>query len=127
VLLAIALVQRVWKVDYQAEARRTSEPGSGNEPLETRVVKVLRAHEELLGALMQRHRWDVVFGRHQWGEEVDIADLSTQLAPGTRPQAAGHPNERAHGPADPTRSARPRSSRSIATPTEIASNTTVVL
>jgi putative transport protein len=82
VLLAITLVQRVWKVDYQAEARRTSEPGSGNEPLETRVVKVLRAHEESLGTLMQRHHWDVVFGRHQRGEEVDIADLSTLLAPG---------------------------------------------
>ncbi|HEX8822005.1 MAG TPA: TrkA C-terminal domain-containing protein, partial [Archangium sp.] len=82
VLLAIALVQRLWKVDYAAEAQRTSEPGSVNEPLETRVVKVLRAPEEALATLMQRHRWDVVFGRHQRGEHLDIADLSTRLEPG---------------------------------------------
>ncbi len=93
VLLAIALVQRLWKVDYKAEAQRTSEPGSVNEPLETRVVKVLHTHEEALGTLIQRHRWDVVFGRHQRGGDVDIADLSTRLAPGDLVTVVGPTHE----------------------------------
>lgn len=82
VLLAIGLVQRLWKVDYHAEAQNTREPGSINQPLETRVVKVLRAPEQALGVLMQQNRWDVVFGRHKRGEQLDIADLSTRLEPG---------------------------------------------
>jgi putative transport protein len=82
VLLAIALTQRLWKVDYRAEAERTREPGSVNQPLETRVVKVLRASDEPLGVLMQRQGWDVVFGRHQRGGDLRIADLSTRLQPG---------------------------------------------
>jgi putative transport protein len=82
VLLAIGLTQRLWKVDYRAEAERTREPGSANQPLEARVVKVLRAPEEPLGALMQRLGWDVVFGRHQRGDSLSIADLSTRLEPG---------------------------------------------
>lgn len=72
----------LWKVDYRAEAERTREPGSANQPFEARGVKVLRAPEEPLGALMQRLGWDVVFGRHQRGSHLSIADLSTRLQPG---------------------------------------------
>jgi putative transport protein len=82
VLLAIGLTQRLWKVDYRAEAERTREPGSTHQPLEARVVKVLRAPEEPLGVLMQRLGWDVVFGRHLRNGQLDIADLSTRLQPG---------------------------------------------
>jgi putative transport protein len=82
VLLAIALVQRLWKVDYLAEAQRTREPGAIHEALETCVVKVLRPTEATLGVLMQRHGWDVVFGRHQRGERITVADLSLRLEPG---------------------------------------------
>ncbi|OJT18003.1 transporter [Archangium sp. Cb G35] len=82
VLLAIGLTQLLWKVDYSAEAERTPEPGSAHQPLEARVVKVLRAPEEPLGVLMQRLGWDVIFGRHQRGGHLSIADLSTRLQPG---------------------------------------------
>jgi putative transport protein len=93
VLLAIALMQRLWKVDYPAEAHRTRELGAVNEPLEARVVKVLRPTEETVGTLMQRHGWDVVFGRHQRGENITVADLSLRLEPGDLVTVVGTASE----------------------------------
>lgn len=82
VLLAIALVQRLWRVDYSAEARSTREPGFSSEPLETKVIKVLHTPNRPLGYLMRKHGWDVAFGRHQRGEQLDIADLDTVVQAG---------------------------------------------
>jgi putative transport protein len=93
VLLAIGLMQRLWKVDYPAEAQRTRELGAINEPLEARVVKVLRAPQDTLGTLMQRHGWDVVFGRHQRGEDITVADLSLRLEAGDLVTVVGTASE----------------------------------
>jgi putative transport protein len=82
VLLAIALAQRLWRVDYSAEARSNREPGFSNEPLETKVIKVLHTPNRPLGYLMRKHGWDVAFGRHQRGEQLEIADLDTVVLAG---------------------------------------------
>lgn len=83
VLLAIGLVRWWWKVDYAAEAQQTQEPDSVPQPIDARVVRILHAGAgDTVGTLIQKHGWDVVFGRHQRGELVEVADLSTRLEPG---------------------------------------------
>src|SRR5699024_4110500 len=61
-ILAIYAAQRLWKIDYAAEAR---ELGVGGNAFQNRTIRVLRpeATHETLQSLIARFDWDVVFGR----------------------------------------------------------------
>jgi putative transport protein len=64
-ILAIAILQRWWDVDYQQEAQDLRELGGVGRTLESYTIHVLRP--EVVGKsvaeLQQAHDWDVLFGR----------------------------------------------------------------
>ena len=86
VLLALALAQRRWSVDFAAEARqlRDAPPAAIRQPLGNRTIRV--THPEAgrlpLRELSRAHGWDVVFGRVRRGTELALADGEQRLAPG---------------------------------------------
>lgn len=66
VILAIVLMQRVWKVDYAQEARSLPQSEVGR-TLQNRTVRITRpeATERTIGQFIKELGWDVVFGRLQ--------------------------------------------------------------
>ncbi|HET7755199.1 MAG TPA: aspartate:alanine exchanger family transporter [Anaeromyxobacteraceae bacterium] len=93
VVLAIALCQRLWRVDYAAEARQLRKYGGGNEPILNRTVHVLRRRiaGSALGELVREYGWQVQFGRIKRGgrfvladpdERVQLGDLVTVVGTG---------------------------------------------
>lgn len=74
-ILAIYLFQRLWQVDYRAEARTAPELGLGTEGLVSRTLRITRPELDgrNLGELTRTNRWDVVFGRLQHDGHVSLA------------------------------------------------------
>jgi putative transport protein len=83
VILAIYTAQRLWKVDYAAEARGLRELGAGHQVFQNRTIRVLRreAEREPLQALVERFGWDVVFGRLKRADQLVLVSGSTCLHP----------------------------------------------
>lgn len=83
-ILVIAWLQRWWKIDYEAEERRYLADDPGRIRLTARTVRVTQAAAtgKRLAALKAEHGWNVVFGRWQRGEALDVATDDTRLAPG---------------------------------------------
>lgn len=83
-LVAIALARRWWGVDYAAEARRARDRSGRAQRLQSRTILVTRpeAAAETLGALGERLRWAVVFGRLKRAGQLCLAGRATRLACG---------------------------------------------
>lgn len=84
VVLAVSIVQRLWRVDYAAEAKRLRTFGASNEPLLNCTIRVTR---DDLGAktieeLSRSLKWDVMFGRIKRGERVFLSTPQTILEAG---------------------------------------------
>ncbi len=83
VIMAIALLQRLWKVDYAAEAQHSRELREARGHLVSRTVRITDpAHSgRAIGELFRRHKWEVVFGRidHAGHEQVVTADTVINL------------------------------------------------
>jgi len=91
VVLAIALAQRLWRVDYASEARALRHLGATDEPLENVTIRVTRAAagDRGLGALAREEGWAVIFGRIKRGEHFRLADGAAVLQPGDLVTAVG--------------------------------------
>lgn len=74
-MLAIALVQRLWQVDYAGEAQSLRQPGATGDRLQSRNVRVTRveATGETVQELIHRHEWDVLFGRLKRHDRLSLA------------------------------------------------------
>lgn len=72
-ILAISLVERLWKVDYAREAQSLPESQMGK-ALQNRTVRVTRpeAIGATIGELIHRFAWDVVFGRVQHHDHLSL-------------------------------------------------------
>jgi putative transport protein len=83
VMIAITLMQRLWKIDYAGEARGIRGLGAG-QTYQNRTIRVLReeAARESLQSLVARFGWDVVFGRLQRAGHLALVDGQTYLRPG---------------------------------------------
>jgi putative transport protein len=95
-MLAIALTQRLWRVDYAAEAQRLREYGATNQRLLNQTVRVLR--DEVGGASIQElgraHDWRVIFGRIRHnGGDVALVGGDTRLAVGDLVSVIGAPED----------------------------------
>ncbi len=94
VIVAIAVMQRAWKVNYAAEAQQSRELREANGTLISRTVRITDpAHcGRAIGELFRRHNWEVVFGRidHAGHEEVvtqdTVIDLDDRLSVVGRPR-----------------------------------------
>lgn len=83
-IVAIAVMQRLWKVDYAAEARQWSERGAVTQKLQNRTIRV--THPEATGLTLHeitaRDGMDVAFGRMQRAGHLSIPGLGDHFAVG---------------------------------------------
>ncbi len=90
-ILSISILQRLWKVDYAAEAKLLRGYGVATEPLLNITIRVTR--QEAVGAsieeLRRKNGWDVIFGRIRHGDSVSLADPASCLASGDQVTAVG--------------------------------------
>jgi putative transport protein len=90
-ILAIYAMQRLWKVDYAAEARGLRGVAGVAEPISNVTVRV--THPAAMGLtapeLMVQHGWKVVFGRIKRGDRFFVADHETRLQEGDRLTVVG--------------------------------------
>ncbi len=83
-LLAIAVMQRYFKVDYAQEAKQLHDIDAIGQRLQSVTVRVTRseATRVALGEIAERRHWDVSFGRVRRSNSVDLAAGGTCLALG---------------------------------------------
>jgi putative transport protein len=75
-ILAINLLQRLWKIDYGAEAKQLSGYGVATEPLGNITIQVTRPEStgQTVETLRRRNGWGVIFGRIRRGDSVMLTD-----------------------------------------------------
>ena len=80
-ILAISLLQRLWRVDYAAEARRIRDIAVPARQVHNRTIRVTRpeATRETIRELIHTHKWAVMFGRIKRGAQVTLADGQAYL------------------------------------------------
>jgi putative transport protein len=89
-LLATVVFQRLFRIDYPAEAARARGHAPGGERLASRTVEVTRpADGGGIKDLIRDQRWDVVFGRLKRGGMLAIIDESERLQVGDRVTIVG--------------------------------------
>ncbi|MRR56146.1 MAG: transporter [Deltaproteobacteria bacterium] len=80
-ILSISFLQRLWKVDYAAEAKQLRGLGVATEPLRNITIRV--TSEDALGAsieeLRRRNGWDIIFGRIRHDDSVSLADPNSHF------------------------------------------------
>ncbi len=80
-ILAIYFMQRLWKTNYAREAESLRELGATHVKLQNRTIRVTRAEvtHDSIHHLMERHKWDVVFGRMKRNNQLSLAVAETRL------------------------------------------------
>lgn len=83
-VLAISLVQKLWKVKYADEARNLNLPGVANNALGAATIKVTwnGANRQKIAELSRREKWDVVFGRVWRENDFLLLGPDGRLQPG---------------------------------------------
>ncbi len=83
-LVAIGLLQRLWKVDYAAEAAGLKDLGVNRVVLNNRTIRITQPAVTTapLATLMRGQSWDVIFGRLKRAGHLTLATGQTQLALG---------------------------------------------
>ncbi|GAB4569890.1 MAG: aspartate:alanine exchanger family transporter [Anaerolineae bacterium] len=94
-IAAIAVLQRVWRIDYEREAAELRELGAGHRRLVNRTVRVTDPDAGLLPlkALAAQHGWDVLFGRMQRDGNLSLAKDDTRLQVGDLVSMIGAPED----------------------------------
>ena len=87
----LAVAQRSFRVDLEAEARSLAHLGGASQELASRTIRVTNARATCapLLQLAAGQHWDVVFTRVASGDDVALLDEQTVLAPGDRIIAVG--------------------------------------
>jgi putative transport protein len=83
-ILAISLIQRLWKIDYAREAETVEEVAAATRRLYNRNIIVTRpeASQTTIRELVHGHHWDVVFGRMKRDGQIALATDQTCLQVG---------------------------------------------
>lgn len=94
-LLAILVMQAVWKIDYAAEAKKLRSFHLVEQELYNQTILVTRPEVTAvtLRDLRHQYNWDVVFGRLQRGKEITLATGDVQLQLGDRLSIIGAPED----------------------------------
>uniref|UniRef100_A0A831UEM7 Transporter n=1 Tax=Geobacter metallireducens TaxID=28232 RepID=A0A831UEM7_GEOME len=84
VVLAISLVQKLWRIDYGEEAARTRIAGAATEALRSGTIRVTwpEAGRQTVAELSRQQKWDVVFGRIKRGGEYLLTGPQARFQPG---------------------------------------------
>lgn len=94
-ILSISFLQRLWNVDYAAEAKQLRGYGVATEPLKNTIIRVTRPEATGAGieVLRRENGWDVIFGRIWHDDAVSLADPASCLALGDQIVAVGTEEE----------------------------------
>jgi putative transport protein len=92
-MLVLALVLRLWPVDFAAEAHRLRHQYPIARDLQYRTIDITKP--EMMGRplrqLRREHDWDVLFGRLYRGSSISLISNDTQFQPGDKIVVAGTP------------------------------------
>lgn len=91
VIIAIIVMQRLWRIDFAKEAVELRALGATDQQLQNRTLVVTHpeATQATIQELVSRHKWDVVFGRVQRDGNLSLAGGQTRLAIGDRVSVIG--------------------------------------
>jgi putative transport protein len=80
-LLAIFLLQKVWKINYAKEAQTQPELAGVNQTLLNQTIRITQPAvcNRPLEELFKLHGWDVLFGRIQHSGEIFLAEGRSRL------------------------------------------------
>ncbi len=83
-LIAIGVLQRVWKVNYRAEEQRQRDLSGVNRRIFNRTIRVTKttACGRPIHELIREYQWDVVFGRVRQNHELLLAHGWMKFCPG---------------------------------------------
>jgi putative transport protein len=94
-VLAISLVQKLWKVNYPGEARNLDIPGVAREALAQATIHVTwsGAGRQTIAELCRLEKWDVVFGRVRREDAFLLPGPGGRLQPGDLVAVVGTQSE----------------------------------
>lgn len=96
-MATIAFAERLWKIDYQAEAYALRKQYPMAEPMDSRTVKITKLDEEgtVVRDLMRTNKWNVTLGRMRRGdnEAVHLVHYDTRLFNGDEVVVVGAADE----------------------------------
>lgn len=81
-ILTIYVLQRVWKIDYAAEATNAHEFGPMNEPLSSQTLIVQHIEGVNIADLIHQHHLHLIFGRIKRAGEVQLVTGTTVVQRG---------------------------------------------
>lgn len=92
-ILAIFAAQRLWRIDYRADAKRVRGVHLAEQELYNQTVLVNRpeATGMPVAQLVAQHGWEVVFSRRKRGDEITLVTGDTTLALGDLVSVVGTP------------------------------------
>ena len=92
-MLVLAIVLRLWPVDFAAEAHRLRHQYPIARDLQYRTIDITNqaVMERPLRQLRREHEWDVLFGRLYRGDDISLISNDTQFQPGDKIVIAGTP------------------------------------
>ncbi len=80
-ILTIYILQRVWKVNYSAEAQQAREFGPMNEPLFSQTLRITQPTALTVAEFIHANDLNLIFGRRKRAGNVEIARGDTSLWP----------------------------------------------
>jgi putative transport protein len=94
-IFAILLMSRLWKIDYRREANKLRSLRLVEQEIYNVTAEVTQpdATAAPLRELVQRNRWEAVFGRISRGGEIQLADGDTVLQRGDLVSVIGPPEQ----------------------------------
>lgn len=95
VVLAISLVQKLWKIDYGEEGKRLRLAGTASEALRSMTVRIAwpGAGRHTVAELARHEKWDVIFGRIRRGDSYLLTGPQVRFQPGDLVTAVGTETE----------------------------------
>lgn len=92
-ILAVYLIQRLWRIDYSKEAQRADFRRTTQ--LDNRTIRITRtaATNLTIAELSKKEGWNVVFGRIKRGDELELATTFVQFQQGDLVTVVGPPEE----------------------------------
>lgn len=83
-IIAIATLQRAWRVDYTSEAHHLRDLGAVGQKLVNRTVRITRPEISLLTVdeLLRAKQWRVIFGRTLRNGQMTLVDGASRLQQG---------------------------------------------
>lgn len=94
-IVALALAQKIWRVDYAAEAQQLRSLGASVRQLSSVTLRVTRpaAMGRAVSDLRHAEAWDVAFGRLQRGEHTELVTGETVFLRGDLVTVVGAPED----------------------------------